>query len=859
MGNFTGKLALGLAISLAAACGDNLNVEPTGEDLSVETDEDTAVDIVLAGEDPNGDDLGFAITASPQSGILSGTAPNVTYTPDENFFGMDMFSYAVSDAEETVVFDVFITVLPVNDPPTVGAILDQNTNEDVAVGPVVVVVDDVDDDLGTLDIVVSSSDTGVIDGTGIAIDRTSGNVELTLTPVLDASGGSTLTLTATDPDGESDSSEFDLTVTAVDDAPTIGVIADQSAHALSFGPIAFTVDDVDSPVSGLTLSAVSSDQTVVADGDISFGGADANRTVSVDALKAGTAQITVTVSDGNGSNDSVFDLTVENTAPTVNNETIEWVGNTQLVVTAAAAGLLGNDNDGDGDGLTVTQASINSGAIVVNADGTYTYTPALGDTGAASATISYTVSDGFETVDGTATVNLNELVWYVDNSGANGDGRSNTPFNNLADAETASGPGDIIFVFAGSGTTGQDAGITLKNNQQLLGNGVDFVVNLGGNDTTIVSANADPVITNTSGVAVNLNDNATIAGLTIDEPSNDGISGSPIDSLTLSDVTINADGNAAIDVGNNNPAADVTIDITNCTIDGTGTSGTPRSGIDIDLVGSTGGTGALVVDITGTTIVEASDAILVNVDNTMGTGGTPNQITIDNNTIEDFASEAVLIKNDGGTISQVNILNNTIDAQVNGAGTSDEGIHVQLTHEVAGGATDLTIAGNTVRDTGLQCVDVDDSSQTGNVTTLVALIDQNTLDNCGDEGIRVEPDDGAVTWNVTATDNTMTNNGLGSTFVWSTGDTGATLRVNLSGNEDDVGFTLGCDVDTTTELGSVNNAGAADLDCATDTAQFIIELDNAGNTTNSLTPVGILTGAVTSAAARIDPSTIPVP
>jgi hypothetical protein len=85
------------------------------------------------------------------------------------------------------------------------------------------------------------------------------------------------------------------------------------------------------------------------------------------------------------------------------------------------------------------------------------------------------------------------------------------------------------------------------------------------------------------------------------------------------------------------------------------------------------------------------------------------------------------------------------------------------------------------------------------------------------------------------------------------------MGLRLESNADDVGFTLGCDVDTTTELGSVNNAGEDDLDCAIDTAQFIIELDDAGNSTLGGTPVGILTGAATSTAARIDPTTIPVP
>ncbi|MCA6997611.1 cadherin-like domain-containing protein [Dickeya solani] len=48
--------------------------------------------------------------------------------------------------------------------------------------------------------------------------------------------------------------------------------------------------------------------------------------------------------------------------------------------------------DVDGDSLTVTAASAGHGTVVINANGTLTYTPAANYNG--SDTISYTVSDG---------------------------------------------------------------------------------------------------------------------------------------------------------------------------------------------------------------------------------------------------------------------------------------------------------------------------------------------------------------------------------------------------------------------------------------------------------------------------------
>jgi len=62
-------------------------------------------------------------------------------------------------------------------------------------------------------------------------------------------------------------------------------------------------------------------------------------------------------------------------------------------------------------------------------------------------------------------------VWYVkNNAAAGGLGRSNDPFDTLLEAQTASLANDWIFVYFGSGnTTGQDAGILLKNGQHLIG------------------------------------------------------------------------------------------------------------------------------------------------------------------------------------------------------------------------------------------------------------------------------------------------------------------------------------------------------------------------------------------------------
>ncbi|MGH3088969.1 MAG: Ig-like domain-containing protein, partial [Rubrobacteraceae bacterium] len=95
-----------------------LNRAPEADGDSVVTNEDTPVPITLTGSDPDGDTLTFSVISGPTHGTLSGTAPNLTYTPDPDYFGDDAFTFQVDDGSggtDTAV--VNIKVEPVNDDP----------------------------------------------------------------------------------------------------------------------------------------------------------------------------------------------------------------------------------------------------------------------------------------------------------------------------------------------------------------------------------------------------------------------------------------------------------------------------------------------------------------------------------------------------------------------------------------------------------------------------------------------------------------------------------------------------------------------------------------------------------------------
>jgi hypothetical protein len=75
------------------------------------------VAITLTASDVDGDSLTYSVVTTPVSGSLSGSAPNLTYTPNNNFNGQDSFTFTVNDGTvDSNEATVSITVNAVNAP-----------------------------------------------------------------------------------------------------------------------------------------------------------------------------------------------------------------------------------------------------------------------------------------------------------------------------------------------------------------------------------------------------------------------------------------------------------------------------------------------------------------------------------------------------------------------------------------------------------------------------------------------------------------------------------------------------------------------------------------------------------------------
>ncbi|MGD9186792.1 MAG: Ig-like domain-containing protein [Desulfobacteraceae bacterium] len=88
------------------------NTAPVAIDQWVDVEENaTEFPITLAGSDADGDELTFTVTSGPANGAVSGTAPNLFYTPSTGYNGDDRFSFQVNDGLlSSVDATVYITV-----------------------------------------------------------------------------------------------------------------------------------------------------------------------------------------------------------------------------------------------------------------------------------------------------------------------------------------------------------------------------------------------------------------------------------------------------------------------------------------------------------------------------------------------------------------------------------------------------------------------------------------------------------------------------------------------------------------------------------------------------------------------------
>ena len=107
-------------VTFTVTDGAPANQPPVATPQALVTARDAPLAIVLAATDADGDALTFRISAAPAHGTMSGTPPDLTYTPAPGYAGSDAFAFVANDGvADSVPATVQVMVTAPNSPPRI--------------------------------------------------------------------------------------------------------------------------------------------------------------------------------------------------------------------------------------------------------------------------------------------------------------------------------------------------------------------------------------------------------------------------------------------------------------------------------------------------------------------------------------------------------------------------------------------------------------------------------------------------------------------------------------------------------------------------------------------------------------------
>jgi len=276
-----------------------INDAPVAENQAVAAKENTPKAITLTGTDVDENPLTYYVVDVPIHGLLTGTAPNLVYTPTTGYTGPDRFTFKANDATvdselATVTITVNANSAPVANPDSYSIDEDGTLNVDAAAG---VLFNDTDADGDSLTAILVSDVTQ-----GVLTLNSDGS--FTYTPTANVNGSDSFTYKANDATADSAPTAVSITITPVNDNP---VANDDSATTNEDTPATIDVLGNDTDLDGDLLSVISVTQPT--NGSVVNNGSNVSYTPNTNFF--GSDSFTYTAGDGNGGSDSaVVNVTV---------------------------------------------------------------------------------------------------------------------------------------------------------------------------------------------------------------------------------------------------------------------------------------------------------------------------------------------------------------------------------------------------------------------------------------------------------------------------------------------------------------------------------------------------------------------
>ncbi|HIF9403051.1 TPA: Ig-like domain-containing protein [Photobacterium damselae] len=508
-----------------------VNDAPVGEDVSAETQEETAVTGQLTATDADGDNLTFKPGSNPENGQVTVNADGSwEYVPNTDFNGEDSFTVVVDDGNGgTDTITVTVNVTPVNDAP-VGEDVSAETQEETAVTGQLTATD--------------------VDGDNLTFkpgsDPTNGQVTVNpdgsweYVPNPDFNGEDSFTVVVDDGNGGTDTITVTVNVTPVNDAP---VGEDVSAETQEETAVTGQLTATDADGDNLTFKPGSNPEngsvTVNPDGSWEYiPNPDFN----------GEDRFTVVVDDGNGGIDTItvtVNVTPVNDAPVGEDVSAETQEETAVTGQLTAT-------DADGDNLTFKPGTNpENGQVTVNADGSWEYVPNTDFNGEDSFTV--VVDDGN---GGTDTITVTVNVTPVNDAPVGEDVSAETQEETAVTGQLTATDvdGDNLTFKPGSDPTNGQVTVNPDGSWEYVPNsdfnGEDsFTVVVddsnGGTDTITVTVNVTPVNDAPVGedVSAETQEETAVTGqLTATDVDGDNLTFKPGTDPTNGSVTVNSDG-----------------------------------------------------------------------------------------------------------------------------------------------------------------------------------------------------------------------------------------------------------------------------------------------------------------------------
>ena len=489
--------------------------DPTTNDVSATTDEDTVVTVDLDASEIDGDNYSFAIISQPSNGTLGSINGNqVEYTPSQDWNGTDTFTFEATDdrtGSRSNVATATITVNSVNDAPVANDITSQVTDENRMMQlDITLNATDVEGDALTYSVVGTNNGTVTVNG-----------ATATYTPDANWNGTDTFTYKANDGTDDSNTATVTVTVNAVNDAPIANDVSSSMNEdvATDITLDATDVDDGDT----LTYSVVSaaSNGTTAVSGNIV--------TYTPDANWSGSDTFTYKVNDG----------TVDSNTATVT-ITVNAVNDTPIATDVSAAtnedtalGVTLTSSDVEGDTLTYSVVGTNNGTVTISGS-TATYTPTQDFNG--TDTFTYKANDGntdSNTATVTVTVNAVNDAPVANAMSVATDSQASTTLQ--IDLDVSDVDGDTLTPFL-TATVSNGTLALITGTTSLVYNPTD---GFSGTDTFVYGVNDGTVDSNTATVTITVTSGNNA-------PVTSSVSGSTNEDVGVS-VTLNgsdSDGNA---------------------------------------------------------------------------------------------------------------------------------------------------------------------------------------------------------------------------------------------------------------------------------------------------------------------------